>query len=59
MQSFRNAYSDFIFERTDAGSNKASSYLRALELLGPILANCSTQFARCADVFSIQSTTIP
>jgi len=55
MQSFRNAYSDFIFEHTEAGSNKASSYIRALELLGPILTNRSTPFVQCADVFSIQS----
>ena len=36
------------------GSGKASSYLRALELLGPILAK--TRMHRdCADVFAVES----
>jgi putative restriction endonuclease len=55
MQSFRNAYSHFIIERTDSGSNKGSSYIRALELLGPILANAAPQFAQCSNIYSIQS----
>jgi len=37
------------------GSNKASSYIRALELLGPILAARSKVFAQCADLYAIDS----
>ncbi len=36
------------------GSNKASSYLRALELLGPILAK-TREFSDCADVYAVKS----
>ena len=36
------------------GSGKASSYLRALELLGPILAKTRTH-PDCADVFAVES----
>ena len=36
------------------GSGKASSYLRALELLGPILAKTRTH-RDCADVFAVES----
>lgn len=36
------------------GSNKASSYIRALELLGPILAK-SRAHRDCADVFAVES----
>lgn len=36
------------------GSNKASSYIRALELLGPILAKTRTH-RDCADVFAVES----
>jgi len=55
IQSLRNAYSAYITERTDEGSNKASSYIRALELLGPILANRAPQFAHFSDIYSQQS----
>ena len=40
------------------GSNKASSYIRALDLLGPILARHSAKFFKHSDVFSIQSVTL-
>ena len=36
------------------GSNKASSYVRALELLGPILAK-TDRYSDCSDVFAVQS----
>jgi putative restriction endonuclease len=42
-------------EQNIEGSNKAASYVRALELLGPILAKHSPKFSQCSDVFSIQS----
>jgi putative restriction endonuclease len=51
----KREYSQYMGSQNRDGSNKASSYIRALELLGPILANRSTPFAQCADVFSIQS----
>lgn len=51
----KKKYSRYMESQNLEGSHKASSYIRALELLGPILANQSTQFAQCAEVFSIQS----
>lgn len=36
------------------GSNKASSYIRALELLGPILVK-TDKYSDCSDVFAIKS----
>ena len=55
MSSLRNAYTDYIVARTDEGSNKASSYVRALDLLGPILGRSSSLYAQYSDLFSIQS----
>lgn len=49
------AYSKFIMAENAAGSNKASSYIRALDLLGPILATHSVGFANCKDIWSVQS----
>jgi len=40
------------------GSNKASSYVRALELLGPILAKRSRTFTHCSDLFATNSVSL-
>lgn len=37
------------------GSNKASSYIRALDLLGPILADSASSFSQCSDLWAIRS----
>ncbi len=37
MQDNQLRYSQYMEEQNAEGSNKASSYVRALELLGPIL----------------------
>lgn len=51
----RALYTQFMAEQNVEGSNKASSYVRALELLGPILAKHSAKYSRWLDIFSIQS----
>lgn len=49
------AYSEYVKAKNADGSNKASSYIRALDLLGPILADRSTKFSTCSDVWLVQS----
>ena len=51
----RDQYPQYMDEQNAEGSNKASSYVRALELLGPILAKRSAKFSKYSDVFAIQS----
>ncbi|NCA81973.1 MAG: HNH endonuclease [Opitutae bacterium] len=50
----RDHYSRYLRDAGIEGSNKASSYIRALELLGPILAKTQV-FRDCADVFAVES----
>ena len=50
----RQPYSQFVRSENVEGSNKAPSYIRALELLGPILAK-TRKFSDCADVFAVRS----
>ena len=38
MASFKQSFSEFIFATNTDGSGKAASYVRALDMLGPILA---------------------
>ena len=52
--STRDGYVRYMREAGAEGSNKASSYIRALELLGPILAKTRTH-RDCADVFAVES----
>ncbi|NLE66400.1 MAG: HNH endonuclease, partial [Lentisphaerae bacterium] len=47
-------YSRYMQAEGIEGSNKASSYIRALELLGPILARTRTH-RNCADLFAVES----
>jgi len=56
--SLRVPYELYVLAQNRPGSNKASSYIRALELLGPILAASSPQFAHCADLYAIDSTAL-
>ena len=35
--SYRQSFADFIFATNTDGSGKAASYVRALDMLGPIL----------------------
>ena len=37
MASFKQSFSEFIFATNTDGSGKAASYVRALDMLGPIL----------------------
>ena len=52
--STRDGYVRYMREAGAEGSGKASSYIRALELLGPILAKSRTH-RDCADVFAVES----
>lgn len=51
----RRRYSQHINGKNVEGSNKASSYIRALDLLGPILAEYSKPFSRCSDLWQIEA----
>lgn len=53
MNVMRNKYAADVWGRNAEGSNRADSYIRALEYLGPILARRSKTFAQCSDIFSI------
>ena len=50
----RENYVQYMREAGAEGSNKASSYIRALELLGPILAKTRTH-RDCSDIFTVES----
>ena len=50
----RDGYVRYMRDAGAEGSNKASSYVRALELLGPILAKTRTH-RDCADLFAVES----
>jgi len=55
MNGMRRRYDLYMATLNQEGSNKASSYVRALELLGPILAAHSPHFAHCEDLYAIDS----
>ena len=50
----REDYVQYMREVGTEGSNKSSSYIRALELLGPILAK-NREYRDCGDVFGLES----
>jgi putative restriction endonuclease len=52
--SSKSQYSRYMHHANHDGSNKASSYVRALELLGPIMAKTQA-YRDCADVFAVRS----
>jgi hypothetical protein len=58
MSAMRERYIADVWGRNAEGSNRADSYLRALEYLGPILARQSETFAQCSDLFSISDSRI-
>jgi len=56
-QRFRDAFGEFLREGSHDSSNKAASYLRALDLLGPILARRAPVHLQIADVWAVGSPT--
>jgi len=54
----KSQYTQFIEERNVTGSGKASSYIRAINLLCPILQKNSKEFACYADIWSIDSVEV-
>ncbi len=53
--NFRDKYSLYMTEQNVEGSGRASSYVRVLDLLGPILAKSESLFPDCSNVWKIDS----
>lgn len=53
----RERFTDYMEETNTAGSGKASSYVRALDLLCPILAKPTSLFTDCSNIWGITSIT--
>ncbi|MCL1921559.1 MAG: hypothetical protein FWG50_10910 [Kiritimatiellaeota bacterium] len=53
MNLLRNQYVANVLNRNVDGSNKAGSYIRALDYLGDILREKSQKYSSVTDVFSI------
>ncbi|MEI8140199.1 MAG: HNH endonuclease [bacterium] len=53
----RDRFTEFMEETNTAGSGKASSYVRALDLLGPILAKPTSLFKDCCNIWGITTIT--
>ena len=51
----KNTFTQYILENNTDGSNKANSYLRAIELLGQVLKKHAHLYSRYGDIWSIQS----
>lgn len=51
----KKIYEKYIYENNRKGSNKAASYIRALELLNQILSKSSTIYSTPVDFWSINS----
>ena len=51
----RNKFSDYLQERNLTNSGKASSYVRALDLLSEMLASAPMGFSDCVDIWSKHS----
>jgi len=51
----RAKYTEFVNESNREGSNKATSYIRALDMLGAILKERSNDFSGCSDIWTISS----
>ncbi len=55
MSGTRDLYSKCMNEQNIEGSGKASSYVRALDLLCPILKKGTSIFQDCSDIWNIRS----
>ncbi len=53
--SFAQSFEDYLFQTNKPGSNKAASYLRAIELLSPILKAKGGDFREDHDVLTIDN----
>ena len=51
----RNLFKNYLIEHNNEGSGKASSYLRALDLLSVMLRIKPYSFSDCADIWSVNS----
>jgi putative restriction endonuclease len=51
----RAIYSQYMDDQNVEGSGRAASYVRALDLLGPILAKHGSKFPDCSDVWEVQT----
>jgi putative restriction endonuclease len=55
VTSVRIEYTNYAFENNIPGSGKASSYVRALDILSEMLKICSFDFEDCIDIWNITS----
>lgn len=55
LPTLRNKFSDYLQERNLTNSGKASSYVRALDLLSEMLASSPMGFSDCVDIWSTSS----
>jgi len=53
----RDRFAEYMEETNTAGSGKASSYVRALDLLSPILAKSTSRYKDCGNIWGITSIT--
>jgi hypothetical protein len=51
----RDLYTQYMDEQNVEGNGKASSYVRALDLLGSILAKGGSKFSDCSDLWAVHS----
>lgn len=52
---YRDSFSDYIFATNVAGSKKAASYIRALDLLGEMLSVAPLGFEDCLNIWAVSS----
>lgn len=55
MINYKKAYTEFIYSTNSKGSNKATSYIKALEWLSKILEAKPLGFGDCKNIWSINS----
>lgn len=53
--TFKNQYSEYLFKTNLSGSGKATSYIRALDLLSQMLMIESFGFEDCIDIWAVTS----
>ena len=55
MEHAKNSFDTFLHQGSPQSSNKAPSYVKALELLGPILERKASGELRVGDIWAVQS----
>lgn len=55
MINYKEAYTDYIYSTNSEGSNKAASYIKALDWLSKILEAKPLSFGDCKNIWSVNS----